>query len=165
MWSESRPEKTRQIRGEEPLRIYAAWLWFLLTLFCLRVIGQMLVAFLHVSFLPPMEEWYSGLIPYPWLLFSQFLIILLYGKICIDFTRGHGGFVVPRRALGSGLLTFGSVYFGVMVVRYVIRMSLYPQERWMGGSIPIFFHWILASFILLVGRYQWVRTRDGIDVR
>jgi hypothetical protein len=159
MWSESRPEKTRQIRGEEPLRIYAAWLWFLLTLFCLRVIGQILVAFLHVSFLPPMEEWYSGLIPYPWLLMSQFFIILVFGKVCIDFTRGHGGFVVPRRALGSGLLTFGSLYFGVMVVRYVIRMSLYPQERWMGGSIPIFFHWILASFILLVGRYQWVRTR------
>ncbi len=116
-------------------------------------------------FCHPWRNGTPGLIPYPWLLPTQFLIILLYGKICIDFTQGHGGFVVPHRALGSGLLTFGSVYFGVMVVRYVIRMSLYPQERGMGGSIPIFFHWILASFILLVGRYQWVRTRDGIDVR
>jgi len=133
---------------------YAPWLWLLLGLFCVRVLGQMLVAFLHVSFLPPMEEWYSGLIPYQWLLPSQFLIILLYGKVCLDFTRGQGFFVVPRRTLGLCLLSFGSVYFGAMVVRYVIRMSLYPQERWLGGSIPIFFHWVLAGFILLVGRYH-----------
>lgn len=50
----------------------------------------MLVAFFHVPFLPPLEEWYSGLIPYRWLLPSQFLIILLYGKVCRDFTRGGG---------------------------------------------------------------------------
>ena len=35
---------------------YAPWLWLLLALFCLRVLGQMLVAFFHVSFLPPMED-------------------------------------------------------------------------------------------------------------
>jgi hypothetical protein len=114
----------------------------------------MLVAFLHVSFLLPMEEWYSGLIPYRWLLPSQFLIILLYSKVCLDFTRGQGFFATPHRALGVGLLWFGSIYFAAMVVRYVVRMSLYPDERWLGGSIPIFFHWVLASFILLVGRYH-----------
>lgn len=48
-----------------------------------------------------------------------------------------------------------------MILRYVIRMSLYPDERWMGGSIPIFFHWILASFLLLVGQYHWSRTRSS----
>lgn len=113
------------------------------------------MAFWNVSFLPPMEEWYSGLIPYPWLLLSQFFIILLCGKVCLDFTRRRGFFVVPRRRLGSGLITFGSLYFGAMEVRYVIRMSLYPDERWTGGSIPIFFHWVLATFLLLVGFYHW----------
>ncbi|MCH7876029.1 MAG: hypothetical protein IH965_12105 [Gemmatimonadetes bacterium] len=48
-----------------------------------------------------------------------------------------------------------------MVIRYVIRMSLYLEERWTGGSIPIFFHWILASFMLLVGQYRWSRTRPS----
>ena len=157
-----RMEKRRMVRSPLPRR-YAPWLWFLLALFCLRVIGQMLVAFYHVSFLPPMEEWYSGLIPYPWLLLSQGIIILLYGKVCIDFTRGEGFFVVLRRRLGSGLLMFGSVYFGAMVIRYVIRMSLYPQERWVGGSIPIFFHWVLASFILVVGTYHRGRPRHKPD--
>src|SRR5262245_15493014 len=42
-----------------------------------------------------------------------------------------------------------------MVIRYVIRMSLYPHERWAGGSIPIFFHWVLASFVIVLGRYHW----------
>lgn len=130
----------------------------LLFLFCLRVLGQVLVAFLHVSFLPPMEEWMSGLVPYPELLTAQILIIALYGKICIDFFRGDGFFSTPRRLLGTGLLIFGSLYFGVMVIRYTIRMGLYPNERWARGCIPIFFHWVLASFILVLGSYHWRTT-------
>lgn len=140
---------------------YAACLWLLLGLFCLRVLGQLLVALFDLSFLPPMEEWYSGLVPYGPLLVAQTLIILLYGKVCLDFTWRRGYFVVPRRRLGIGLLLFGSLYLGAMVIRYVIRMSLYPDERWTGGSIPIFFHWILASFMLLVGQYHWSRTRPS----
>lgn len=106
-----------------------------------------------------MEEWFSGTIPYRWLGLSQILIIFVYAKVCLDFTFGRGLFVIPRRSLGTGLLKFGSAYLGVMVMRYVIRMSLYPHERWTGGSIPIFFHWVLASFLLLVGYYHWERTR------
>lgn len=140
-------------------RWHAPALWVLLGLFCSRVLGQMLVAFFGVSFLPSMEEWFSGTIPYRWLLLSQILIIFIYGKVCLDFTFGRGFFVIPRRSLGTGLLKFGSFYLGVMVMRYVIRMSLYPHERWTGGSIPIFFHWVLASFLLLVGYYHWERTR------
>ena len=37
-----------------------------------------------------------------------------------------------------------------MIIRYVIRMSLYPHERWTGGLVPIFFHWVLAWFLLIV---------------
>jgi uncharacterized protein len=127
----------------------------LVLLFCLRVLGQVLVAFLGVKFLPPMEEWFSGLLPYRELLTSQILIIFLYGKVCFDLARGHGYFAVPRRRLGISLLKFGSLYLGVMIIRYVIRMGLYPHERWSGGSIPIFFHWVLASFILVLGHYHW----------
>lgn len=165
MYSDGMTAKNRQLHRQEPSQAYAPWLWFLLGLFCLRVIGQILVAFFDVPWLPPMAEWYSGLIPYPWLLTSQFLIILLYGKVCIDFTRGEGFFVVPRRSLGSALLGFGSVYLGVMVLRYVIRMGLYPEERWLGGAIPIVFHWVLATFILLVGHYHWLRTRSEVHDR
>lgn len=130
-------------------RTHAIWLFVLLVLFCLRVLGQMLVAFAGITFLPPMEEWYSGLLPYPYLLPTQFVIILLFGKICVDLNRGDGFFAVPRPRLGTFLRAFGTTYLVVMVIRYAIRMSLYPLERWTGGSIPIFFHWVLAAYLLV----------------
>ena len=135
-------------------RVYAPWLCLAFGLFCLRVLGQLVVATIEAGFLPPMEEWYSGLVPYPLLLVFQLLIIVLFGTVCLQFLRGRGWFVRPRARLGDSLLVFGAFYFAGMVLRYVLRMALYPSERWVGGSIPIFFHWVLASFILMVGHYH-----------
>jgi uncharacterized protein len=140
-------------------RPYAWILLFLLFLFCLRVTGQMLVAFLHVSFLPPMKEWFSGLLPYPELLVGQFLIIFLFSKICLDFYRGGGYFVQPSARLGRNLKIFGWIYFCAMVLRYVLRMGLYPDQRWFGGTIPIFFHYVLATFILVFANFHLKSTR------
>jgi uncharacterized protein len=134
-------------------------LWTLMGLFCLRVLGQVLVEFLHVGFLPPSEEWFSGLLPYPPLLASQLLIIALMTKIGLDFTRRSGWTYRPRRLAGSLLLAFGGVYLAVMIIRYVVRMTLYPHERWAGGSIPIFFHWVLAAYVLVLGAHHW---RQGV---
>lgn len=134
-------------------------LTLLLFLFCLRVLGQALVAFFGVTFLPPMQEWFSGLLPYPELLASQVIIIAIYGKICLDFGRGYGYFATPRLRWGKNLLRFGFVYFGAMIVRYIIRMALYPQYRWTRGCIPIFFHSVLASFLLVLGRYHLLSGR------
>jgi hypothetical protein len=50
------------------MRARALLLGSLALLFLLRVVGQILVAFLGVRFLPPLEDWYSGLLPYPILL-------------------------------------------------------------------------------------------------
>ena len=41
-----------------------------------------------------------------------------------------------------------------MIVRYILRMSLYPEERWFGGAIPIIFHWVLATYIIPLGLYH-----------
>ncbi len=135
-------------------RRHAPVLWALLGLFLLRVLGHALVAAGWAPFLPPMEEWFSGALAYPALLASQVAILVLFGRICLDFSRGRGFWAVPRRGLGTGLLVFGILYLAVMVIRYVLRMSLYPLERWTGGSIPIFFHWVLAAFVLVVGHYH-----------
>jgi hypothetical protein len=142
-------------------RRYFWSLLILFFLFCLRVLGQMLVAFLHVSFLPPMKEWFSGLLPYPELLVSQFLIIILFTKICVDFYRGRGYFVQPSARLGRNLKIFGCIYFGGMVLRYVLRMSLYPDQRWFGGTIPIIFHCVLATFILVLANFHVNKARHG----
>jgi putative CocE/NonD family hydrolase len=151
-------------------RRYAVALWVLLGLFVLRVAGQLLIAVGAGGFLPPWEEWFSGALGYPALLASQMLIIVVCGRIALDVTRGRGFFGTPRREVGAALLTFGSVYFGVMVIRYAIRMTLYPPERWSGGSIPIFFHWVLAGFVLVLAAcHRRVapppRTRHPIGAR
>jgi hypothetical protein len=137
-------------------RLVAA-LWLLLLLFVLRVTGQVLVAFFGVTWLPPMSEWYSGLMSYQYLLPSQILIIGLMTAICRDFSRGEGFFVEPKRFFGVYWLYFGYVYLAVMVARYPIQMIVEPETRWFGRTIPIFFHWILASYVILVGR--WHRRR------
>ena len=82
------------------------------------------------------------------------MIIVALGKVCLDFNRQRGFFVTPHRRLGTFLLSGGSVYLAVMVIRYAIRMSLYPPERWTGGAIPIVFHWVLAGFVLVLGAYH-----------
>lgn len=132
----------------------AGLLWLLLFLFVLRVLGQLLVFLGMAPGLPPMKEWYSGLVPYGPLLAAQVAIVAVYAKACLDVSRGRGYFAVPRPALGRGLLTFGSLYLAAMVLRYGIRMTLHPEARWTGGAIPIFFHWVLAAFLLVLGRYH-----------
>jgi uncharacterized protein len=116
-------------------------LWALLGLFVLRVLGQALVAFAGVSFLPPMQAWYSGLMPYPYLLPSQLLLIALMAWICIDFTRRRGLFFAPRRFLAVYGFWFGWAYLAAMLGRLA----------WFGLSIPVVFHWVLAAFVIAVG--------------
>src|SRR5262245_30906222 len=103
----------------------AAVLWLLLALFALRVVGQALVVFLHVRWLPPEREWFSGLLPYPLLLPAQILIIVLLAAVCRDFSRGRGWFVTPRHGIGRWVMAFGLIYFAAMLVRYAIWMSLH----------------------------------------
>ena len=128
----------------------AAALWTLLALFTGRVAGQLAVSVDAAPFLPPMEQWQSGLLPYPVLLASQLLLIAGLGTICRQFSRGVGYFVEPRPWLGTPLWIAGLIYAGAMVVRYVVWMTIHPEERWTGDLIPVVFHIVLASFLLVV---------------
>ena len=96
----------------------------------------------------------SGLLAYPYLLASQVVIIVVYAKVCIDFSRGRGWAVLPRRFIARGVLYFGCVYFAGMILRYVLQMILLPETRWLGGTMPIFFHLVLATFLVLVGLWH-----------
>jgi uncharacterized protein len=137
-----------------PARQLAGWLWLLLGLFGLRVFGQLAAVIWNPGFLPPMEEWSSGAIPYPLLLLTQLVILGLSAAVCAQFSHGEGWLARPHRGLGRALWAFGLVYLIVMVIRYGVRMTLYPAERWTGGAIPIFSHWVLAAFALALGRYH-----------
>ena len=135
------------------LRTYSITLGCLAALFMARVAGQAAVAFFHVGFLPPMQEWYSGLLPYPLLLPVQLAILAFQFEVSRELWVGRGRLVVPRPRLGTFLKWFSLVYFVGMLTRYIITMALFPERRWFGGSIPIFLHWVLAAYLYLLSRY------------
>jgi len=131
-------------------RVYATVLAALALLFFLRVLGQVLVAFFGVRFLPPMEDWYSGLLPYPILLPVQVVILWLQALMVRDFWRNAGFFVVPRPRMGRVVRWFSYVYLAGMIVRYTLTMSMYPERRWLGrGTIPTLFHCVLATYLFV----------------
>lgn len=70
-------------------RRVAPVLWLTLLLFSLRVAGQVLVEFFGVSFLPPSSSWQSGLLPYPFLLLTQIVLIVLMAAIALGAVQGH----------------------------------------------------------------------------
>ena len=142
-------------------RRYPVLLAICTILFVLRVAGQILVSFREVSFLPPFAEWYSGLMPYWMLLPVQLVMIVGMVWIVRDFARGRGYFVALKARTGTILMVLGGIYAASMVVRYVATMWLHPELRWFTGTIPIWFHLVLATFILTLGHYQVWRSRKA----
>jgi hypothetical protein len=132
----------------------AAALWTLLALFAGRVAGQLAVVLDAAPFLPPIDQWQSGLLPYPVLLGAQLLLLAGLGTICRQFSRGGGYFVRSQNWLGMPLWIVGWIYAGSMVVRYAVWMALKPEERWTGDLIPVVFHIVLASFLLVVADHH-----------
>ena len=115
----------------------------LTVLFFLRVAGQALVAFLGVSWLPAMEAWYSGLLPYPILFPTQVAILMIQGVIDVAVWRGHPVFATPRPRAARVLRRLSYLYALAMVARFAITRS---------HPIPIVFHWILAAYLFTLAR-------------
>ncbi|HYC60467.1 MAG TPA: hypothetical protein VEK79_12960 [Thermoanaerobaculia bacterium] len=111
-----------------------ALLIILLALFIARVFGQLVVALRAPRWLPPMEAWYSGLMPYRYLLPSQIAIIVLMMAMIRQVANG----VPANRGLAIGVFAFATAYALGMVVRFFVSSK---------GRIPIVFHWVLAAFL------------------
>jgi hypothetical protein len=121
-----------------------ALLTILLALFIARVAGQIIVVIAQPRWLPPMEAWYSGLMPYRYLLPAQIAIIALMAAMIRQVARGESD-----HSLAMGVFGFACVYALAMAVRFVILRFRHPDYRWYeGGLIPILFHWVLAAFLL-----------------
>src|SRR5205823_1245581 len=95
----------------------------------------------------------------------QVILVLLYGSVWLDLLVGRGWFARPSAAFGAGLLKFGCAYLGVMILRYILRMGLYPRERWVGGCIPIFFDWVLSLFIVISAFYNLQSPWSNLSAR
>jgi hypothetical protein len=120
--------------------------------FALRVSGQLLVRARAPGYLPPMQDW--NLVPYRLLLPIQLLFLVVMILICADLL-GPGEPVAGRsRPFGRAAVAFSFVYAGAMAIRYAVRMTRRPEQRWFGGSIPIVFHVVLAAFVFVLGVFH-----------
>jgi hypothetical protein len=126
--------------------LLACWL-----LFVVRVVVQWLQWVIGFDFFPHFDAWHSGALPYPWLLSSQILIIavMAWAMWCIK----HECLSAQRRwgLVWTGL---GWVYFAVMVVRLVLSFTWAAKGSWWHAPIPSFFHLVLATFVITIGRYH-----------
>ncbi len=129
---------------------YGAVLWILLGLFCFRVVAQLIQSYFSIELLPAFDAWHSGALPYHYLVITQVLIIFLYGYISVRFTNRS---VVPNRKLGNIFFYTGLIYAIVMLARLFIGLFV-SSSAWFHAYLPIFFHFVLAAFLIVVGMFH-----------
>lgn len=130
---------------------YAYALFVLTVLFTFRVVAQLVQAWHHVEFLPPFEAWHSGALPYEWLVGVQGVIL----AVCLRIVgRVFKGTIAPSRSKGKILFTLGSIYLITMCARLIVGLTIAPNHYWFGATLPIVFHLVLASFVILCGRFH-----------
>jgi hypothetical protein len=143
--------QARQTSAIDP-RLAAGYLWFYSALFLVRVAGQLLVRRRRPTWLPPDEEW--NLTPYRYLLPIQLTIVGLMVWIDVDLSRGAGFWATPKPSFGQVVLWFAYAYASSMLIRYLARMRRRAEQRWFGGAVPIVFHWVLASYLWVLGCFH-----------
>jgi hypothetical protein len=122
----------------------------LLVLFLGRVLGQLLVATVAPSWLPPMARWYSGLMPYRYLLPVQIVFLVVMTALTVSVARESEPLGAPAPATGTWLVWASYIYAlgtGGRAIRYALAA---PDRR--GVLIPIVFHFVLAGFLFTYGR-------------
>lgn len=135
-------------------------LWFCQSLFLLRVFGQIEALLVDPAWLPPFASWYSGWVPYSILLPLQIGLLMLMSVVSYDHTRKSGYWYVERYTTRKTLVVLSAIYFLAMLLRYLVQMVLYPETQWFGGTIPIVFHWVLATYLWLTAQ---TNTQPAID--
>lgn len=131
-------------------------LWTCIGLFLLRVLGQIEVVLIAPAWLPPMEQWYSGLLPYPLLLPAQILLLMLMTGVTVNEMRR------PYPARRDWLRRLALIYFGAMVLRLIIQFFRGAEDVIDAGGIPVAFHWVLALFLLVLSRPRAVDRPYGV---
>ena len=131
---------------------YSYGLGILLIIFCFRVGAQFVQFVSPVAFLPPFEDWQSGALSYEVLAVSQVIIIFVLLRFVLRVADGRE---IPDRKAGQVYLIFGCAYFGIMFFRILAGLTFAEGHSWHGAIIPALFHLVLASFLILLGRFHF----------
>lgn len=131
---------------------YGLVLFVLTGLFCFRVLAQLVQIWHPLSFLPSFEAWHSGALPYWLLVCAQGFIVIL----CLHVSwRMFQGTVTLSAKKGKVLLLLGSIYFGIMLGRLIIGITVASEHFWFGAILPTVFHLVLATFLLVYGYFHF----------
>ena len=147
--------KHRMTRGG---REVAVLLWSCVALFGARVVGQFEALVASPPWLPDMDAWYSGLLPYYLLLPVQIALLMIMAVVAWNRRVRTGRFALAQPQFARLLRTLAVVYFGVMALRLGLNVHEYGADFWRQGAIPVAFHWVLALFLL-------VSARPSLEVR
>jgi uncharacterized membrane protein required for colicin V production len=139
----------------------ATLLGMLLALFVLRVFGQILAATVAPQWIPPMARWYSGLMPYRYLLPTQLAFVVVMVMIIRQVATGASPLGGRAQAAGAWIIWASYVYALGMVVRAVRYALATPERR--GVLIPIVFHFVLAAFLFVWGSALFLARSDSAD--
>lgn len=142
-------------------RQYALVLLILTGLFAFRVIAQLVQYISPVDFLPPYEIWHSGALPYGWLVTTQGVILVLCLHIVWAVKQGA---ISPSTRKGNLLLCLGIVYLFTMFVRLIVGVVFLPDHYWFGAIVPTIFHLVLASFVIVYGRFHTTMSQLTLSV-
>jgi hypothetical protein len=127
-------------------------LWGCVALFGARVIGQVEALLLAPQWLPPMDAWYSGLLPYYLLLPAQIALLMLMSVMAWNPRVSSGQFAAENPRVARMLRIAAYVYLAAMAARLGLNVSANGAEFWRSGAIPVAFHWVLALFLLVSAR-------------
>lgn len=140
------------IHASESNRGRVIVLWACTVLFLLRVVGQLEALLVAPSWLPPMYDWYSGLIPYPILVPVQIAILMLMSALVMrEMQAGRCASSDSDRGM-PWVRRFAVAYFVVMMLRLMLQFLRGVDNVIDAGGIPVAFHWVLALFLLVLGR-------------
>ena len=138
-------------------RQYAFVLLMLTGLFGFRVVAQMVQVWHPIDFLPPYSVWHSGALPYGLLVGVQGVILAACLRIVWGIFKGT---IAPSRQKGKILFALGSIYLLGMCTRLVVGLTLAPDHYWFGATLPTVFHLVLASFLILYGRFHYIASQS-----
>lgn len=132
-------------------RHYGFVLLMLTGFFAFRVGAQLVQVWHPVDFLPPYSVWHSGALPYGVLVGVQGAIL----AACLRIVWGvFKGTIVPSAQKGKILFGLGTIYLLGMCTRLFVGLTIAPEHYWFGATLPTVFHLVLASFVILYGRFH-----------
>ena len=139
-------------------RRYLPWMLLLAGLFGLRVAAQLAQTVYEVPFLPPFDDWQGSAIPYPALLATHAGILV---AMAVVIARVRTDAIAPRLWRLQACFAIGSAYFAVMAFRLVAGLTFLSDYAWFAQTLPTFFHIVLATFVLTLGRYLSKRASSS----